>query len=126
MIKELSKNIIVNGNTCLFSVNSHETEFLDYCVPHQSLEISKCKITGIFEPFFTSKMDWKGTGLGLSICYDIIKSHNGSIVVDSQLGKGAVFTIILPAKRRGKNKICYFNENHYSRLQIRRNRTDQC
>ena len=54
----------------------------------------------IFEPFFTTTMDWKGTGLGLSICYDIIKSHNGSIVVDSQLGKGAVFTIILPAKNK--------------------------
>ncbi|MBM2834530.1 MAG: hypothetical protein HW406_1691 [Candidatus Brocadiaceae bacterium] len=48
----------------------------------------------IFEPFFTTKMDWKGTGLGLSICYDIIKNHSGSIVVDSQLGKGAVFKII--------------------------------
>lgn len=52
----------------------------------------------IFEPFFTTKMDWKGTGLGLSICYDIIKNHNGSIEVDSQLGKGALFTIILPVK----------------------------
>ena len=52
----------------------------------------------IFEPFFTTKMDWKGTGLGLSICYDIIKNHNGSIEVDSRLGKGTVFTIILPVK----------------------------
>ena len=52
----------------------------------------------IFEPFFTTKMDWKGTGLGLSICYDIIKNHNGHIIVDSKLGKGAVFTIILPVK----------------------------
>ena len=52
----------------------------------------------IFEPFFTTKMDWKGTGLGLSICYDIIKNHSGNIVVDSQLGNGAVFTIILPVK----------------------------
>ena len=41
-------------------------------------------------------MDWKGTGLGLSICYDIIKNHSGNIVVDSQLGKGAVSTVILP------------------------------
>ncbi|MCR4321679.1 MAG: cache domain-containing protein [Candidatus Brocadiaceae bacterium] len=52
----------------------------------------------IFEPFFTTKTDWKGTGLGLSICYDIIKNHSGNIVVDSQLGKGSVFTIILPVK----------------------------
>ena len=52
----------------------------------------------IFEPFFTTKMNWKGTGLGLSICYDIIKKHNGSIAVSSQSGKGAAFTIILPAE----------------------------
>jgi len=52
----------------------------------------------IFEPFFTTKMDWRGTGLGLSICYDIIKNHNGHITVDNKLGKGAVFTIILPVK----------------------------
>ena len=56
----------------------------------------------IFEPFFTTKMDWKGTGLGLSICYDIIKNHNGNIEVDSRLGKGAVFTIILPVKNGDK------------------------
>ena len=52
----------------------------------------------IFEPFFTTKMNWKGTGLGLSICYDIIKKHSGNIVVDSEVGKGADFQIILPVK----------------------------
>lgn len=55
----------------------------------------------IFEPFFTTKMDWKGTGLGLSICYDIIKNHHGSIAVESKVGEGAVFTVILPAKGAG-------------------------
>ena len=52
-------------------------------------------------------MDWKGTGLGLSICYDIIKNHNGHIIVDSKLGKGAVFTIILPVKsdKNGNNLV---------------------
>ena len=65
----------------------------------------------IFEPFFTTKMNWKGTGLGLSICYDIIKNHNGHIIVDSKLEKGSVFTIILPVKKTGKNKVCYFDKN---------------
>ena len=56
----------------------------------------------IFEPFFTTKMDWKGAGLGLSMCYDIIKNHHGNIEVNSQLGKGAVFTIMLPVKNDDK------------------------
>lgn len=51
----------------------------------------------IFDPFFTTKEIGKGTGLGLSISYDIIvNKHNGKIAVESEYGKGAVFTITLP------------------------------
>lgn len=49
----------------------------------------------IFNPFFTTKPTGEGTGLGLSICYDIIKSHGGQILVESELGKGTLFTIEL-------------------------------
>jgi len=51
----------------------------------------------IFDPFFTTKDVGKGTGLGLSTVYSIVKSCNGSIVCDSQLGKGTEFRILLPA-----------------------------
>ena len=49
----------------------------------------------VFNPFFTTKDD--GTGLGLSICFNIISEHGGCLVLDSQEGKGACFTITLPA-----------------------------
>ncbi|MEO5582878.1 MAG: ATP-binding protein, partial [Saprospiraceae bacterium] len=53
-------------------------------------------IDKIFQPFFTTKPTGQGTGLGLSLAYDIIKSHGGSVEVESQEGLGSEFIIKLP------------------------------
>ncbi|MBI9104011.1 MAG: hypothetical protein JEY99_16460 [Spirochaetales bacterium] len=53
----------------------------------------------LFDPFFTTKPVEKGTGLGLAGAYGCIKSHNGQIVVKSELHKGTVFEIYLPLTR---------------------------
>jgi two-component system, NtrC family, sensor kinase len=58
----------------------------------------------IFDPFFTTKGIGKGTGLGLSISYAIIKEHEGHIEVESEVGKGSVFIITLPAGANARQK----------------------
>lgn len=60
-------------------------------IPESSLE-------RLFNPFFTTKPVGKGTGLGLSICYGIINKMGGRIDVESQVGKGTAFHIVLPVK----------------------------
>lgn len=50
----------------------------------------------IFQPFFTSKPAGEGTGLGLSLSYDIIKAHGGELKLESEVGKGTTFSIVLP------------------------------
>ncbi len=63
--------------------------------------IAEDNLTKIFDPFFTTKDIGKGTGLGMNIAYNIVQKHNGTIDVQSEVGKGTTFIISLPADLEG-------------------------
>ncbi|MHB1191816.1 MAG: sensor histidine kinase [Longimicrobiales bacterium] len=62
-------------------------------------------LPNIFEPFFSTKEKESGVGLGLAVVYGIIHRHKGIIGVESEVGKGAVFHIVLPRDLRPREPV---------------------
>ncbi|MFH0762355.1 MAG: ATP-binding protein [Candidatus Omnitrophota bacterium] len=94
-----AKNAMPSGGQLLISgkvVEQEENKKVAVIFEDTGCGIPKQDLEKIFEPFFTTKQDAKSLGLGMSICYQIIKEHNGQILIESQPGKGAKITVILP------------------------------
>ena len=72
-------------------------DYLSITVSDTGAGIPSDKVNKIFEPFFTTKKQGEGTGLGLSTAYGIIKQTGGFIFVDSAVGHGSTFSILLPS-----------------------------
>ena len=70
-------------------------EYIEIKISDTGYGISRDDLSKIFEPFFSTKGQ-KGNGLGLAVIWGIIDNHNGSIKVESEVGKGTTFIIRLP------------------------------
>jgi signal transduction histidine kinase len=107
-LNQVFMNILANASDALldYSANIHkqitintsivDNTWLKIGIKDNGPGISREIINKLFDPFFTTKPVGKGTGLGLSICYQIIEKHKGKIEIDSELGQGTEFKILLP------------------------------
>lgn len=79
--------------------NTEDRESVAVRFEDTGVGIPKQHLRDIFDPFFTSKKAAKGTGLGLAVSLGIVQRHGGDIRVESEVGKGTVFTVLLPVTK---------------------------
>jgi PAS domain S-box-containing protein len=107
LLQQVFTNMILNacnampkGGTLTVTTRSVEPGMVEIRFADIGQGIPPENLPRIFDPFFTTLPVGEGTGLGLSISYSIIQQHQGTIEVESQMGKGTTFTIQLPATRQ--------------------------
>ncbi|MEP6619559.1 MAG: PAS domain S-box protein [bacterium] len=119
MLDQLLMNLVVNARDAMpdggrLTIETGERELTDedahlipdatpgphvwFSVTDTGTGISAEHLSHIFEPFFTTKEAGKGTGLGLATAFGIVKQHDGVLQVDSAMGAGTTFRILLPAQ----------------------------
>ena len=90
------QNIILKENSFSSTFDLIPGNYLKITVTDTGQGILPDVIDRIFDPYFTTKGIGKGSGMGLAVVHGIIKSHNGAISVESNIGKGTTFIILLP------------------------------
>jgi signal transduction histidine kinase len=91
---------VAEGGEIRIEIAREDPDRVAVTVADNGIGIPKAHLERIFEPFFTTKQG-SGTGLGLSITYGIVKKLGGEIRVDSTVGEGTRFTVVLPVSREG-------------------------
>jgi signal transduction histidine kinase len=103
LLKVAVSNLI--DNACKYSSNHtvdikfrHIEKFIEVVFEDKGIGISETDQHKIFEPFYrgANTISFSGTGVGLALVNQIIKNHNGTVKLVSQLGKGTIVTVLLP------------------------------
>lgn len=103
-LEQMFLNLIINaidamdcGGKLSVSVESIENDWLQVSIADSGHGIEPVALGRIFEPFYTSKERGKGTGLGLVVSRSIVLDHDGTIEVESAVGKGTCFVLRFPS-----------------------------
>ena len=93
-----ASNLRIDENYAVMSPDATPGNYLVISISDTGHGIPEETMQKMFDPFFTTKEVGKGTGLGLSTAVGIVKSHRGFLTVETQIGKGSVFKVFLPAE----------------------------
>ncbi len=108
-LRQVFGNILINASDAItdkgtITISTEMQEgMVSVTITDTGKGIAGKDLKNIFNPFFTTKGGGKGTGLGLSIAASIVKYLGGTIKVNSILGTGSSFTILLPVNQPAKN-----------------------
>ncbi len=102
---QVISNLVINGKQAMpdggiitisaENMKTDEGRQVRICVQDQGIGIAPQHLDKVFDPYFSTKQ--QGNGLGLASCHSIINKHGGTISVTSEVNRGALFTITLPA-----------------------------
>lgn len=101
-LNQVFMNLLVNASHAIEERGTitlrtgHDAQSLWVEVQDTGKGIKPEHLQKIFDPFFTTKPVGQGTGLGLSLSYGIVQKHDGRIDVQSEVGKGTTFRVVLP------------------------------
>ena len=104
-LRQVCMNLLVNAHQAIkgsglveVTTSQDDEALVSVTIRDTGCGMSREIIDRIWEPFFTTKEVGKGTGLGLALTYNIVKRHKGKIHLESRVGEGSSFTVLLPAQ----------------------------
>ncbi|KKK36269.1 hypothetical protein WQ57_20140 [Mesobacillus campisalis] len=100
-VRQVIINLMKNGIEAMpdggkFYIKAgNEGEYIHVRIQDEGIGMTKKQLAKLGSPYYSTKE--KGTGLGLMICYEIIYRMKGKILIDSEVGKGTTFTLMIPS-----------------------------
>jgi len=108
-LQEIFLNVINNSFAAMqdgghldVTVKRHKQDMVSVRIRDDGCGIPKADLERVFEPFFSTKAGKGGTGLGLSITSGLVQELGGEIRVESEVGQGTAFTVLLPIRPKEK------------------------
>jgi len=105
-VRQVILNIALNGIQAMEGkgrleiATSRRDNSIHIIIEDEGCGIAEENLDKIFTPFYSAKPHKKSTGLGLSICENIVRRHGGEIQVNSELGKGTRFDVVIPIQNQ--------------------------